>query len=93
MRGKAAIIIGKDDEMKGYRVYLAKDRVVVVTQHVKYIETLIDIPDSKRSEDLRGIDGQEELQVELDEHPATRRSSGCTRDRHVTRSISKKTDM
>jgi formylmethanofuran dehydrogenase subunit E len=39
-RGKPAMIIGKSDEMKGYRVYLPKDRVVVVTQHVRNLETL-----------------------------------------------------
>ena len=58
----------------------------------KNVETLIYRPDSKRSEDLRGTDGQEEIQVELDNRPATCRSSGWTRDRHVARSISKKTD-
>ena len=41
-RGKYAIIIGKNDEMKGYRVYTPKERVVVVTQHVQNVERLID---------------------------------------------------
>ena len=59
MRDQADVIIGKDDETKGYRVYLAKDRVVVVTQHVKNIETLTDEPGSKSSDDSRGTEGQE----------------------------------
>ena len=58
MRGKAGVIIGKDDETKGYRVYLANDRVVVVTQHAKNIETLIDAP---RAANRRMI--REELKV------------------------------
>ena len=32
---------GKSDVKKGYKVYLQKDNVVVVTQHVANIETLI----------------------------------------------------
>ena len=59
MRGKAGVTIGKDEETKGYRVYLAKDRNVVVTQHVKNIETLTDAPGSKSSDDSRGTEGQE----------------------------------
>ena len=38
-RGKAAIIIGKTDESNRYRVYLPRESVVVVTQHVKKIGT------------------------------------------------------
>ncbi|KAE8901681.1 hypothetical protein PF005_g4756 [Phytophthora fragariae] len=29
------MIIGKDDETKGYKVYLPHDRIVIVTQHVQ----------------------------------------------------------
>uniref|UniRef100_A0AAV1U951 Reverse transcriptase Ty1/copia-type domain-containing protein n=1 Tax=Peronospora matthiolae TaxID=2874970 RepID=A0AAV1U951_9STRA len=39
-RGQKGIIIGIDEETKGYRVYLPKDKVVVVSQHVQNIETL-----------------------------------------------------
>ena len=39
-RGQQGIIVGIGEETKGYRVYLPKDNVVVVTQHVKNIETL-----------------------------------------------------
>lgn len=47
--------------MKGYHVNLEKYRVVVEKQHVKNIETLTGIPDSKRAEDLRGDECHEEL--------------------------------
>ena len=40
-RGKAAII-RKNDEMKFYRVYIPKERVVVVTQHAHNVEALND---------------------------------------------------
>uniref|UniRef100_A0AAV1T3V6 Retroviral polymerase SH3-like domain-containing protein n=1 Tax=Peronospora matthiolae TaxID=2874970 RepID=A0AAV1T3V6_9STRA len=39
-RGQKGIIIGIGEETKGYRVYLPKDKVVVVSQHVQNIETL-----------------------------------------------------
>ena len=39
-RGQKGIIIGFGEETKGYRVYLPKDKVVVVSQHVQNIETL-----------------------------------------------------
>ena len=34
-RGKQGISIGKSDEMKGYRVYLPREKTVIVTQHVE----------------------------------------------------------
>ena len=36
-RGKQGIIVGIGKETKVYRVYLPKDKVFVVTQHVKII--------------------------------------------------------
>jgi hypothetical protein len=39
-RSQRAVILGISEEVKGYRVYLMDDKKVVVTQHVKYIETL-----------------------------------------------------
>ena len=41
-RAQVGIIVGRSDETKGYRVFLQKDNVVVVTQHVKNIATLSD---------------------------------------------------
>ena len=40
VRGRAGLIIGNCDEMKDYRVYIPKDKVVIVTQHVRNVETL-----------------------------------------------------
>ncbi|KAG4049478.1 hypothetical protein PC123_g15250 [Phytophthora cactorum] len=42
-RGKPGMIVGKSDEIKGYRVYIPRDKVVVVTQHVSNVETLSDV--------------------------------------------------
>ena len=39
-RGQQGTIVGIGEETKGYRVYLPKNKVVVVTHHVKNIETL-----------------------------------------------------
>ena len=41
-RGKQGFIIGKSDEMKGYRVFIPKDKIVIVTQHVRNVETLVE---------------------------------------------------
>nr|CCA17046.1 hypothetical protein HCAG_04640 [Albugo laibachii Nc14] len=60
-RGKAALIIGKSDEMKGCRVYIPKDRIVMVTQHVRNGETLNDNQNCQLSRFLKGIVDQEEL--------------------------------
>ena len=39
-RGAPGIIIGKDEETKGYRVLIPGKQVVVTTRHVNQIETL-----------------------------------------------------
>ena len=57
-RRKAALIIGKSDEMKGYRVYIPKDRIVMVTQNV---ETLNDNRNTQLLRFLKGIVDQERL--------------------------------
>ena len=59
--GEAALIIGKGDEMKGYRVYIPKDRIVMVTQHVRNVEALSDNQNSQLSRYLKGVVYQEEL--------------------------------
>ncbi|KAE9321314.1 hypothetical protein PR003_g17504 [Phytophthora rubi] len=39
-RAVVGMIIGKDDETKGYKVYLSHDRIVIATQHGQNVETL-----------------------------------------------------
>ena len=39
-RSMRAIIVGVSEETKGYKVLLPRDNKVVVTQHIKNIETL-----------------------------------------------------
>ena len=34
------MIVGKHDETKGFKVYIPRERVVVMTKHVKNVETL-----------------------------------------------------
>ncbi|EGZ19026.1 hypothetical protein PHYSODRAFT_301448 [Phytophthora sojae] len=51
-RAEVGMIIGKDDESKGYKVYLPHDRIVIVTQHVQNVETL-------------NAPGNEQLQAQL----------------------------
>ena len=75
--GRVAIVIGKSDEMKGYRVYLPTDRVVVVTQHVQNVETLTEIQIIKGQEEHGDIESNQKKKG---------RSSGWTHDRRMTRS-------
>ncbi|KAG3023800.1 hypothetical protein PC121_g24794 [Phytophthora cactorum] len=42
-RGKPDMIVGKSDEIKGYRVYIPRDKVLVVMQYVSNVETLSDV--------------------------------------------------
>lgn len=37
-RAEVGMIIGKDDETKGYKVYLSHDRIAIVTQHEKNVK-------------------------------------------------------
>ena len=46
-RSQVGVIIGRSDETKGYKVFLQKENKVVVTQHVKGIETLSDEQNSQ----------------------------------------------
>ena len=87
VRGKAAIIIGKNDETKGYRVYLPKERIVVVTKHVQNIETRTNQQECKPLEVLQDVEGQEESEVNYGDRPSMGRSTKWTRDRHLTRSL------
>lgn len=87
VRGKALLIIGKDDEMKAYRVYISKERVVVVTKHVRNIEkTLTDIQNIELVKDSHGTKGQEELDGSYIKRFKNERSSGWTCDRHLAQS-------
>ena len=63
-RWKPAIIIGKDDEMKEYRVFIPIERFVVVTQHVKNVKTLTDVQGrdiNKMSHDTDGRHGNKNV--------------------------------
>ena len=55
-RGKAGIITSKGAETKGYKVYVPKEKVVVVTQHVRNIEALKDVRNAKLEPDLDRVD-------------------------------------
>ena len=39
-RAQVGVIIGRSDETKGFRVFLQKENKVVITQHVRNVETL-----------------------------------------------------
>jgi len=100
VRGKSAMIIGKSDEMKGYMVYLPKDRVVVVTQHVRNVETLtvtqneqlrrahLQDPEELKEEEANG-DPQRAVEVAKTKGKC-RAKIRWTREKHQTRSATRK---
>ena len=65
-RGKAVIINATSDERKGYKVYISREKVGGVTQHVRNIETLTDEQNGQLTPYLKA-DLQDESQD--DGHP------------------------
>ena len=51
-RSEKGTIIGRNDETKGYRIYLKKSNTVITTQHVRNIATLTEEQNARL---LRGI--------------------------------------
>lgn len=72
-RGKPAIISGRSDETKGYRVYL-KENIFVVMKHVRNVETLT----SQQNEQLRRVHFAEEDEASRKE--VTTKEPGPKRD-------------
>ncbi|KAE9207773.1 hypothetical protein PF004_g16945 [Phytophthora fragariae] len=76
-RAEVGMIVGKNDETKGFKVYIPKDMVVVTTQHIENVETL----DSKQNVQLqaqlkregpelwRSIDEREEAKQQKEKTP------------------------
>ncbi|KAE9302338.1 hypothetical protein PR003_g22284 [Phytophthora rubi] len=50
-RAEVGMIVGKNDETKGFKVYIPKDMVVVTTQHIENVETL----DTKQNVQLQAL--------------------------------------
>lgn len=80
-RGISGIIIGKSDEIKGYRVHIARDKIVVVTQHVRNVATLSEEQNSQ-NEFLKLVSSNFQCKGA--------RKKTWTHDRHSTRSVVKK---
>ncbi|GMF15835.1 unnamed protein product [Phytophthora fragariaefolia] len=96
-RGKPAMIIGKSDEMIGYRVYIPKARVMVVTSGTWSLTRTSRRAAQART--LRGLGGDERRRRQLgfaraDGGPKAkskhRKNSRWTREKHETRSVSRK---
>lgn len=101
-RGCPGLIIGNRDEMKGYRVYIQRDKVVV-TQHVSSVEILSDAQ-IKQLKRMR-LGGSESEETSEKKKGAKKQLAGkdapknltrgqnknhWTRDRHLTRSKTRK---
>ncbi|KAG2827723.1 hypothetical protein PC111_g8459 [Phytophthora cactorum] len=99
-RGKPDMIVGKSDEIKGYRVYIPRDKVLVVMQYVSNVETLSDVQNEqlKRvhlddSEESGGGDSSEKKTSGKPKRKSKRhgKKTGWTRDKHQTRAATRKT--
>ncbi|OWZ03325.1 Copia protein [Phytophthora megakarya] len=98
---------GVGGETKGYRVYLPKDKVVVTTQHVKNIETLdkqqnehvqrLYLQEETAEAEEPSSGGHQEpageAATDRAKAPSKRKKTkkSWTRERHVTRSVGRKT--
>ena len=98
-REKVAIIICKIYETKGYKVYILKEKVVVIKQQVLNIETLTDEQNGQLESHLDRVDRQEgtsnDGESDVQVHPSVKRrvTNGkkdqnfrWTSERHGTRS-------
>ncbi|KAG3089482.1 hypothetical protein PI124_g125 [Phytophthora idaei] len=93
-RGKPGMIVGKSDEIKGYRVYIPRDKVVVVTQSVSNVETLSDV----RNEQLQRVhldDSEESSEKKTSGKPKRKskrhgKKTGWTRDKRQMRASTRK---
>uniref|UniRef100_A0AAV1T842 Polyprotein n=1 Tax=Peronospora matthiolae TaxID=2874970 RepID=A0AAV1T842_9STRA len=91
-RAQVGVIVGRSDETKGYRVFLKKDNVVVVTQHVKNIETLSDEQNDRLQRVLDDAD-KDERAIAQAPKDATKKKKQWTRTAHGTRSASKRAQV
>ena len=62
-RSMRAIIVGVSEETKGYKVLLPRDNKVVVTQHIKNIETLTEAQNAQLQ---RAMDVGDRSEVQVD---------------------------
>ena len=51
-RAQLATIVGVSEETKGYKVYLRKENKVIVTQHVKNIDTLSEAQNAQLQQEM-----------------------------------------
>ncbi|GAB9471215.1 unnamed protein product, partial [Globisporangium polare] len=105
-RAQVGLIVGKSNETKGFRVFMQKDNVVIVTQHVKNIETLTDAQNShlQRCLDMDEREAVEDVAKASSSEGETERAAAPAQDsvaratkkkswaraRHETRSMSKR---
>uniref|UniRef100_A0AAV1TI68 Uncharacterized protein n=1 Tax=Peronospora matthiolae TaxID=2874970 RepID=A0AAV1TI68_9STRA len=88
-RSGRAIIVGVSEEIKGYKVLLPRDNKVVVTQHIKNIETLTEAQNAQlqRAMDVGDRSGGQE---ETDAPAAAVANDGRAEGNRETRKIKKR---
>nr|CCA19525.1 GK15001 putative [Albugo laibachii Nc14] len=74
-RSEQGIILGKCDEIKGFRVWLPCDRVIITTRHIRRVATLTDQANSQLKDVLQN--GEE---FELEELARTRQAGYVAMD-------------
>ncbi|POM64836.1 Integrase catalytic core protein [Phytophthora palmivora] len=75
-RAQQGMIIGIGEEVKGYRIYLSKDKKVVTSQHVRNIETL---DETQNLQVQRLYKDEDEAEAEQSRGAAKRSEAGWTR--------------
>ncbi|OWZ11067.1 Copia LTR rider [Phytophthora megakarya] len=77
LRAKVGMIVGINDETKGFKVYLPKARIVITTQHIRNVETFDRKQNSQLQEQLECEDPDLKQAVE-DREQATKRKEAST---------------
>ncbi|CAI5719928.1 unnamed protein product [Peronospora farinosa] len=75
-----ALILMKNDETKGYKILLLKDRVVTITRHVSNIETLNDESNKKIVQSLKDDEEDESEQLALERTTCEENNNLCNED-------------
>ncbi|GMF23612.1 unnamed protein product [Phytophthora fragariaefolia] len=80
------MIIGKDDETKGNKIYLLHESIVIVTQHVTMVETLDASGNEDRQAHFRREDPKLGRAVQEQEEIIQRKKQIATQAKAKTRS-------
>uniref|UniRef100_A0AAV1T3R8 Reverse transcriptase Ty1/copia-type domain-containing protein n=1 Tax=Peronospora matthiolae TaxID=2874970 RepID=A0AAV1T3R8_9STRA len=91
-RSQVGMIIGKNDKTKGFKVYLPKEKIVIITQHIRNVETLNSAQNAQLQKRIEHEDfmlrraGMDRDETPTREEPANLKKSGLEADEDLVSS-------